>query len=176
MQLTRKALNSRWAWTSAGAAVLLVVLNLLDTWLKARSGYGTADLQYMSPGAIYAVIVAWISLPDAVLAGFNLGLDYLFMPLYAAALFFGSLAAIDRFAPGAGRLRRMMILLAMAPVAAAIFDACENALQIAMLTRGPDATLAALAMQATTAKFAGIAIGLVMTLAGIAGLFWKKKS
>ena len=46
--------------------------------------------------------------------------------------------------------------------------------KIAMLTGGPSATLAAYAMQATTAKFAGIAIGLALTLGGLAGLFWKK--
>ncbi len=174
MQLSRKALNSRWAWTSAGAIAVLVVLNLADTWLRAKSGYGAADLQFMSAGAIYPVIVAWSSLPNAVLAGFGLGLDFLLMPLYAAALFYGSVAAIDRFASKEGRLRRVLTVCAMAPVAAAIFDACENALQIAMLTGGPSATLAAYAMQATTAKFAGIAIGLVLTLGGVVGLFWKK--
>jgi hypothetical protein len=174
MQLSRKALNSRWAWTSAAAIVVLVALNLLDTWLRAKSGYGTVDLQYMSAGAVYAAIVAWIALPNAVLAGFCLGLDFLFMPLYGVALFFGSVAAIDRFAPKDGRLRRVLTLLAVAPVAAAIFDACENALQIAMLTGGPSASLAAYAMQATTAKFAGVAVGLVLTLGGVAGLFWKR--
>jgi len=175
MQLSRKALNSRWAWTSAAAIAVLIVLNLLDTWLRARSGYGTVDLQYMPVLLIYGVIAAWSSLPNAVLAGFNLGLDFLFMPLYAAALFYGSIAAADRFAPKEGRLRRLLVLLAMAPVAAAIFDACENGLELVMLTTGPNATLAAFAMQATTAKFAGIAIGLVLTLAGVAGLLWRKK-
>jgi hypothetical protein len=175
MQLSRKALNSRWAWTSVGAIAVLVVLNLVDTWLRAKSGYGTADLQFMQVGAIYAAILAWSTLPNAVLAGFGLGLDFLFMPLYAAALFYGSVAAVDRFAPKEGRLRRVLTVFAMAPVAAAIFDACENALQIAMLTGGPTATFAAYAMQATTAKYAGIAIGLVLTLGGVAGLFWKRR-
>lgn len=176
MQLSRKALNSRWAWTSGGAIAVLVVLNLSDTWLRARSGYGTADLQYMPVTLFYGAIVAWSNLPNAVLAGFNLGFDFLLMPLYAAALFYGSVSAADRFAPRNGRLRRLLFLMAMAPVAAAIFDACENALQLAMLINGPNPTLAAYAMQATTAKFAGIAIGLVLSLAGVAGLFWKKKA
>ena len=174
MQLSRKALNSRWAWTSGLAVALLAILNLLDTWLRMNSGYGTADLQYMTAGGIYAAMVAWISLPNAVLAGFSLGLDFLFMPLYAAALFFGSIAAVDRFAPKDKRLLRLLAILSLAPVAAAVFDACENTLQIVMLMNGPDATLAALAMQATTAKFTGIVIGLIMTLAGLAGMFWKK--
>jgi hypothetical protein len=174
MQLTRKALNSRWKWTSIGAIAVLAILGILDAWLRAKSGYGTADLQFMPVGRIYAAIVAWIALPNAVLAGFCLGLDFLLMPLYAAALFFGSVAAIDRFAPGEGRWRRVLTVLAMAPIAAALFDACENALQLAMLTGGPSETLVGYAMQATAAKFAGIAIGLLLTLAGVAGLFWKK--
>jgi hypothetical protein len=176
MQLSRKALNARWAWTSAAAFAALAVLSLTDTVLRAKSGYGAVDLQNVPTAwGVRWIMDHWTSPPDSALAGFGLGFDYLFMPLYAAALFFGAIAARERFAPKPGWLRRIMALLAMAPVAGALFDACENALQMIMLTNGPNQVLAALAAEATTAKFAGIAVGLALTLAAVVGMFVKKK-
>ena len=175
MQLSRKALNARWAWTSAAAIVLLVVLNLLDGVLKAKTGYGTIDMQWVSSGyGIRTVVDRWTSPPDAALAGFLLGLDFLFMPLYGMALFCGSLVALDRFAPGRGQLRRIMTWLALAPVGAAICDGIENILGIYMMTHASTNTMAALALEATAAKYLGILIGLAMTAAALAGLFIKR--
>ncbi len=115
MQFSRKALNARWAWTSGMAIVLLLVLNLLDGALKAKTGFGTVSLQGIGSGwSIRLIVDHWTSPPDAVLAGFLLGFDFLLIPLYGAALFFGSLAAIDRFAPKSGRLQRILALLALA--------------------------------------------------------------
>lgn len=172
MQLSRKALNARWAWTSAAAVAALLVLNIAETILKARTGYATVDMQGVSTGwDIRLIADHWISPPDSILAGFNLGFDYLFMPLYGASLYFGSIVARERFAPKPGSWRRILALLAMAPVAAAICDACENALEIAMLTRGPSDLLAGLALQATAAKYAGVLIGLLLSLAALVSLF-----
>ena len=176
MQLSRKTLNARWAWTSAAAFAALVVLSLIDTVLKAKSGFGAADLQNVpTDWGIRLIMDRWTSPPASVLAGFGLGFDYLFMPLYGAALFYGGIAARERFAPGLGRLRRILAALAIAPVAGALFDACENGLQMVMLTQGPNQVLATLAMEATTAKFAGILIGLALSLAAVVGMFVKRK-
>jgi hypothetical protein len=176
MQLSRKALNARWAWTSAAAVAALAVLSLTDTILKAKTGYGAVDLQNVPTGwGIRWIADHWTSPPDSALVGFGLGFDYLFMPLYAAALFYGAIAARERFAPKPGGARRIMALLAMAPVAGALFDACENALQMVMLTNGPSQTLATLAAEATTAKFAGVFVGLALTLAAVVGMFAKRK-
>jgi hypothetical protein len=176
MQLTRKALNARWAWTSAAAFAALAVLVLLDTYLRAKTGYGAADLQGVPEAwGIRLIANHWADPADAALAGFGLGFDYLFMPLYGAALYFGAIEARERFASKPGARRRIMALLAMAPVAGALFDACENALQMVMLTHGPSQTLASLAAEATTAKFVGVAVGLALSLAAVAGLFVKKK-
>ena len=176
MQLSRKALNACWAWTSAAAFAALVVLNLTDTILKARTGFGAVDLQNVPTAwGIRWIMDHWTSPPDSALAGFGLGFDYLFMALYGAALFYGAIAARERFAPTPGRARRILALLAMAPIAGALCDACENGLQLVMLTRGPSQTLAALAAEATTAKYAGVFIGLALTLAAVVGLFVKRK-
>lgn len=170
MQLTRKALNARWAWTSATAVGALVVLNVLDAVLKARTGFGTVDLQGVSTGwGLRVIMDRWTSPPDAALAGFNLGFDFLFMPLYAVALYCGGIVATDRFAPNPGRLHRIMTFLAAAPIAAALFDACENSLEIYMLVRGPADTLAVFAAEATAAKYAGIVIGLALSVLALVG-------
>jgi hypothetical protein len=171
MQLSRKALNARWAWTSAAAIAALVVLNFADTMLKSRTGYGTVDMQGVGTGwGIRVIADHWASPPDATLAGFGLGFDYLFMPLYGAALYFGSIVARERFAPKPGIRRRIMALLAMAPVVAALFDACENTLEIMMLTGTPTDALAGLALQATAAKYVGVLIGLLLSLTALVGL------
>ena len=176
MQLSVKALNARWAWTSAAAFAAFVVLNLIDTILKARTGVGAADLQNVPTAwGIRWIMDHWASPPDSVLVGFALGFDYLFIPLYAAALYYGAVSARERFAPKPGRAQRIMAAAAMAPVAGALFDACENVLQMVMLTTGPSQLLATLAVEATTAKFAGIAVGLALTAAAVVGLFVKRK-
>lgn len=175
MQLSRKSLNARWAWTTVAAFVLLAALNMIEGALKARTAYGTVDLQGVGTGwSIRVIMDHWTSPPDSVLAGFSLGLDFLFIPLYGAALFFGSIAAMDRFAPRPGRLRRIMTLFAFAPVAAAICDAVENSLELVMLTAGPTDALARLALEATAAKYVGVAIGLILAIAGLVGRYVKR--
>ncbi len=177
MQLSRKALNARWAWATAAAIVLFVALYLVDSELRARTGYGTVSLQGVGTGwGIRVIADHWTSPPDAVLAGFALGLDYLFIPLYGAALFFGSLAAVDRFAPKPGQRRRIMTLLALAPVAAAICDVIENSVDVMMLTHTATDMLASIALEATAAKYLGILVGIVLSVAALVGRLWRRKN
>ena len=85
MRITKQTLVRRWAVTTVLAAIVFAVLAWSDLRLKALSGFGTADLQGFSTAAEYRrAFMAWPSL-YAVRAGFNWGLDYLLMPLYAAA-------------------------------------------------------------------------------------------
>ncbi|MBU6297428.1 MAG: hypothetical protein KGJ79_08015 [Alphaproteobacteria bacterium] len=176
MQLSRKALNARWAWTSTAAAVAFLILNIADSYLRAKSGYGVADLQGVKTGwGIRMIVDRWTSPPDAALAGFGLGFDYLFMPLYAAALYYGAIEARERFAAKPGLMRRIVDMLAAAPIAAALFDACENGLQLTMMLRGPSDLLAMLAGEATMAKFIGVYVGLALALLAILGLFVKPR-
>jgi len=177
MQLSRKALNARWLWTSILAFVLLVVMNLLDGWLKSRSGYATADMQFVGSGYdLRRIMDHWVAPPNMVLAGFLLGLEFLLMPLYGAALFCGALAALDRFAPQRGNLRRLLTRLALAPLAAALCDAIENGLQIFMLSHTPTNLLASFALEATAGKWLGIAVGVVLTAAALVGQFFGKRA
>jgi hypothetical protein len=154
---------------------MLAILYLLDSALKAKTGCGTADLQGVGTGwGIRQIVDHWTSPPDAVMAGFLLGLDFLFIPLYGAALFFGAVAAIERFAPHGGSLGRILSLLALAPVGAAICDGLENILQLHMLTHASTDMMASLALEATAAKWLGVAIGVLLSLAALVGRVFKK--
>ena len=87
MRITKQVLVRRWALSTLAAAAVFAVLAWSDMRLKALSGYGTADLQNFSTAAQYrAAFLVWPS-RYAVRAGFDWGLDYLLMPLYAAAFF-----------------------------------------------------------------------------------------
>ena len=80
-----KTLYFRWAWTFAAAVAVFAVLAYVDLKLKAETGWGTVDLQHVwTANGVRAITIAWLARRDAVMAGFNLGFDYLFMPLYGA--------------------------------------------------------------------------------------------
>ena len=176
MQISVKALNARWAWTTAGSVAVWIVLAVLDTRLKSHTGFGTLDLQRASTAlGMKTVFSAWIARPDAALAGFNLGFDFLFMPLYGFALFYGAIAAREAFAPKEGTLRRIMLFLAAAPLAAALFDVAENSLQLSMLLSTPTDAAASLSHSMTCAKWLCVIVGIVMAILGLAGRFRRKQ-
>ena len=167
MRITRQMLVRRWAVTSICAALVFAVLLVLDLRLKALSGFGTADLQTYSTAPEYRYAFRhWPSI-YAVRAGFNLGLDYLLMPLYAAAFFYSGILTREAFAPRPGRLRRMLTTLAAVPIAGALLDAGENALQFSMMLWGATDTLAGLAATLTHAKWAALAVGMVLLLGAV---------
>jgi hypothetical protein len=155
---------------------MLAVMTVLDHLLKARTGFATADLQFVDTGyGLRVILDHWLSQSDAAFAGFILGLDYLFMPLYGAALFFGALAALDRFAPARGRLRALLSRLTLFPIGAALCDAIENGFALSMLHQSPSNLVASFALEATAAKWLGGGIGLLLTLAALIGRFVKRR-
>ena len=105
----------------------------------------------------------------AVRAGFNGGIDYLLMPLYATAFFYSGIVAREAFAPRPGRARRFLTLLAAVPIAGAILDAVENALQFSMMLWGPTDAVAGLASTVTHAKWAALIVGVVLLLGAVLG-------
>jgi hypothetical protein len=166
VQISKQVLARRWLYSTLAATLLLGVLSFLDFRLKQLSGYGTSDLQSFVSGAQFETVFrswgvhAWLAR-----AGFNLGLDYLFMPLYGFAFFYSGIIVCDAFAPRPGLVRRILALAAIAPVVAACLDAVENALEMQLMIGGPTDTLARIAFTVSTAKMAGIYIGLLL-LAG----------
>ncbi|MBI3675905.1 MAG: hypothetical protein HY243_04735 [Proteobacteria bacterium] len=163
-----RLLTFRWAWTTMGALAAFAVLAWLDLRLKAHTGYGTVDLQKVATAQGFdAIVNRWLAHDDAATAGFSLGFDYLFMPLYGFAFYYSGLIVRDWIGAKAGLIRRVLTLVAAVPLAGAVADAVENALETKMLIAGADDRTAQIAFLATNAKsscfFVGLAL-LVLTL------------
>ena len=169
-QISVRGLNRRWAWTSLCAIGAFAVLAILDRKLKQATGYGTIDLQRASTAdAVNLILVAWSTSRRAVLAGFNLGFDYLFMPLWGFAFFYGALALRERFAPNPGTARRIMLLLCAIPLAGMLLDATENALELSWVMQGTTDAGALLGNTVTNAKWLCLFAGLALSLAALIG-------
>jgi hypothetical protein len=169
MRITKQTLNRRWAIATVLGLAVFAVLTVSDLRLKALSGYGTADLQGFTTALQYqAAFMVWPSL-YAVRAGFNWGLDYLLMPLYGAAFFYSGILARESFAPRPGRLRRILTLLSAVPIAGAVLDALENALELSMMLNGPTDSLARIAFTISNAKWMAIYVGLALLLGAVMG-------
>ena len=167
MRITKQILVRRWALTTILAAAVFAVLAVSDLRLEALSGFGTADLQRFSTAQQYnAAFMVWPSL-YAVRAGFNWGLDYLLMPLYAMSFFYSGIIAREGFAPGGARLGRILTTLAAVPIAGTVLDAAENALQVFMMLNGATDGLARIAFTISTAKMMAIMVGPVLLLGAV---------
>ena len=167
MRITKQSLTLRWTLTSLLAAIVFAVLAWSDLRLKSLSGFGTSDLQGFSTAAQYRqAFLVWPSL-YAVRAGFNWGLDYLLMPLYAAAFFYSGILTREAFAPRPGRLRRILTLLAAVPIAGAVLDGIENALEFGMMLTRPTDEMARIAFTISNAKWVALYVGLALWLGAI---------
>jgi len=175
MRITNQVLVRRWALSTLAAAAVFTVLAWSDMRLKALSGYGTADLQNFSTAAQYrAAFLVWPS-RYAVRAGFDWGLDYLLMPLYAAAFFYSGILAREAFALRGSRLARILTTLSAVPIAAAMLDAVENALQLSMMLSAPTDQMAFIAFTISRAKWMAVYVGLLLLAAALFGQLIERK-
>jgi len=167
MRITKQVLTRRWMLASVLAALVFAVLAWSDLRLKSLSGFGTQDLQGFSTAQDYRrAFLVWPSL-YAVRAGFNWGLDYLLMPLYAAAFFYSGILTREAFAPRPGRLRRILTLLAAVPIAGAALDGVENALEFSMMLTHPTDEMARVAFTVSNAKWVALYVGLALWLGAV---------
>jgi hypothetical protein len=177
MRIAKATLTSRWAWATGLAALVFAVLTYLDYRLKALTAVDTADLSGLSSLVQFqAAFIVWRPAAFAARAGFNLGLDYLLMPLYAASFFYSGIIAAEGLAPKPGTVRRVIMAAIWAPVAAAVADACENALQLSMLIGGANETLVGLAATASRIKLVGLLVGLLLFLGAAMAKFQERRS
>jgi hypothetical protein len=168
MRIAKATLMTRWAWSTGLAIGVFAILSLLDLRLKALTGVGTADLaSFSTPLQFRAAFFAWSAAPNAARAGFNLGFDYLLMPLYAVSFFYSGVIAAEGLAPRPNLLRRIILMAAMAPFIGALADAAENALQLGMFLGGVSDTLVVLSSTASTVKNLALLIGLALLLGAI---------
>ncbi len=168
MRITKEDLNRRWLIATLLGAAVLAVMAVSDLQLKAQSGFGTADLQGFSRAGQYSsAAFIWSRPAYGIRAGFALGLDYLLMPLYALSFFLSGILAREAFAPRPGRLRRILTLLAAVPIAGALLDALENALELGLLMGRPSDAGAALAHAVSSAKWVAVYIGVLLLAAAV---------
>jgi len=98
-----------------------------------------------------------------IYAAFGLGIDYLFMPIYALALGFGTLLAAQKH----GRwIKTLGALAGYGAFAAALFDAVENYALLKILLGAYESSYPALAAFCASLKFGLLMLGLSFCLIG----------
>jgi len=167
----------------AGTLILFAVFRVLDAPLKthaAPNGIISFELAGTSEKA-FQILVSWepvdqvgdnnIFQPNGKLfAAFGLGIDYLFMPIYATALALGIFLAAGRHE---GWFATIGAWLGWGAYAAAIFDAVENfALARMLLMNQVWSTYPQVTAISATLKFGLLVLGLVYALVG---WLWPKK-
>jgi hypothetical protein len=160
-----------WFWLTLLALAAFAVLYVLEQRLKAATGFGTLDLRSAQTAYDYKrVFAAWIAREHAGTAGFSLGFDYVFMPLYALSFYFSAMLAREAFAPKKGLFRRLIDYLGFVPLVGALADAVENALEFSMLSGGATDGGAHAAFVASNVKSTCFTVGLILLVAGVAGV------
>lgn len=177
MRISKNALERGWAWSTGLGLIVFLAVAGMDLWLKSLTGVATSDLQGLASAAQYRLAFhAWAPEPYAARAGFNLGLDYLLMPLYAASFFFSGVIAAESFTPGNSPLRRYVLMAAMVAPVAALLDAVENSLELKMLLSGATDDLARIAFSVSNAKTVALTIGMVLLIAAIVAKVGMRKA
>lgn len=167
MRITKQALVRRWSLSAIAAVIVFAVLAWLDYRLKALSGAGTSDLQGFNTAVEYRwAFLHWPS-RYAARAGFIWGLDYLLMPLYAAAFFYSGILTREAFAPRPSQLRRILTLLSAVPIAGAVLDAAGNALELHQMLSGPSDDIARIAFTISNAKWMAVYVGLILLVGAV---------
>ena len=177
MRISKTALERGWAWSTGLGLIVFLVLAGMDLWLKKLTGVSTTDLQGLSSAMQYRLAFhAWAPEPYAVRAGFNLGFDYLLMPLYAASFFFSGVIAAEHFTPGKSAFRRYVLMAAMVAPVAALLDAVENGLELRMLLGGAADDMARIAFTVSNAKTVALTIGVVLLIAAMVAKLGMRKA
>jgi len=167
MRITKQALVRRWTLSTLAAIIVFVVLAWSDWRLKQLSGASTSDLQGFNTAIQYRWAFLHWPARYAVRAGFDWGLDYLLMPLYAAAFFYSGILTREAFAPRPGRLRRILTLLSAVPIAGAMLDAVENALEMWQMLSGASDDIARIAFTISNAKWMAVTVGLILLVGAV---------
>jgi hypothetical protein len=111
-----------------------------------------------------AIVDAW-SETDRIRAGFSLGFDYLYMPVYSTTIALACVLAA--FVLKSKAWRSIGLLLAWGLWAAALFDAIENVALLTILLSSNVAPYPQIAQICATIKFALILAGLLYAAVGL---------
>jgi len=155
--------------------ILFAVFRVLDQPLRndvAPNGIVSFELA-ATPEKAFQIMVSWEPLgfvsPDILRmkgymhAAFGLGLDYLFMPVYALALAFGTLLTTQNHV---GWIKSLGALAGYGAIAAALFDTVENFALWQILLGAYESSYPAVAAVCASFKFGLIVFGLLVGLIG----------
>ena len=122
-------------WSLLAATLLVMAILQLDGQVLKNEQAPFGIVSYELTGSVtgaQAILVSWD--PNArIHAAFNLGLDYLFMPLYAATIGLGCLWAAEIWRVRKRQIGYLGTWLVWALWLAAAFDAVENIALLRML-------------------------------------------
>jgi len=155
--------------------VLFVILRFIDQPLRtpaSPSGIVSFELA-RTPVKAFQIIESWsptnFQQPDIfrirayLFAAFGLGIDYLFMPVYAFALAFGTLLAAGKHS---GWLKSLGAVAGYGAFAASLFDAVENYALFTILLGTVESPYPEIAFYCASIKFGLLVFGLLYALAG----------
>lgn len=142
--------------------ILFALFRVLDKPLQtdyAPSGIVSFELAGSPQNAAHMVLT-WSE--QALLhAAFGLGIDYLFMPIYAFALAFGTLLAAGRHS---GWLRSLGAVAGYGAFAASLFDAIENYALFQVLSGAFESPYPEIAFYCAMIKFGLLVIGIIVAV------------
>lgn len=145
--------------------LLFAIFRILDQPLRtaaAPNGIVSYELAG-TPEKAFQILLSWETTPRAYsFAAFGLGIDYLFMPIYALALAFGTLLATEKHS---GWLRSLGVVAGYGAFAAALFDAVENFALIRVLLGAFEPLYPSIAALSATVKFGLLGFGLLVAIA-----------
>lgn len=118
------------------------------------------------------IISAWTPV-DRIHAGFSLGFDFLYMPVYSTTIALACVWAAGVFRSGAGK--SIGLALAWGLWLAAMFDSIENLALMGNLFGSPIEPFPALAALCAILKFGLILLGLVYVVGGVAARLVKRR-
>ena len=169
----RSLLRLFWA-LFAGTAAAMVVLQVVGGPLQtAAAPQGIVSFEFARTVANAQAIVDSWDAAARIHAGFSLGFDYLFMPLYSTTIGLACLWAGSALRQRGWRLAGLGVPLAWVLWLAAIVDAVEN-VALWRLLEGSAAPWPAIAWWAATIKFSLILLGLLYTLLALVVRFLRK--
>jgi len=147
--------------TLAGTVTVMCVLSFLDQNLKTSAApYGIVSFEFSGTLAVAKDIINGWGESGRILAGFHLGLDYLFLIFYPIAISIGCALAATHFHPNHKLRVQTGLVLSWAQIPAGLFDAVENWALLDLLRGSASTLLPGIAWWCAFVKFIIVISGL----------------
>lgn len=151
--------------TLIGTLLVMFALTTLGRGLETDSApNGIVSFEFAGDLATAQQIMVEWGESGRLLAGFHLGLDYLFLVLYPSAIALACVLLITSLSPGRRLLVILGVALAWGQLIAGLLDAIENWALYTLLTGANNPLLPPVAWWCAAVKFALVGVGLAYVL------------